>query len=102
LDTGIVVFRAIGFGPLWQLCRELGLSVVADVHTHPGVARQSDADRRHPMIATAGHIAVIVPNYAKSAAGPPALGLYEYEGEHEWRDYSGHQERNYFYIGSWG
>ena len=39
------------------MCRETGLSVVADVHTHGGIPRQSDADRRHPMIAVTGHIA---------------------------------------------
>lgn len=48
LDSGIVVFDGAGYGPLWQLCRETGLEVVADVHTHGGVARQSGADRDHP------------------------------------------------------
>src|SRR5439155_25402816 len=48
LDTGIVVFDGSGFGPLWQLCREARLEVVADVHTHPGVAGRSHADRRNP------------------------------------------------------
>jgi len=102
LDTGIVVFHAVGFGPLWKLCRETGLSVVADVHTHPSVARQSDADRRHPMIATAGHIAVIVPDYAQREVALPELGLYEYEGSHQWRDFSGFGGKEFFYVGSWG
>src|SRR5579871_2672857 len=50
LDTGIVVFDGAGFGPLWALCRETGLRVVADVHTHGGGrARQSPLDRDNPM-----------------------------------------------------
>src|SRR2546430_11791246 len=34
LDTGIVVFDGAFYGLLWQRCREEGLEVVADVHTH--------------------------------------------------------------------
>ncbi len=37
LDTGIVVFDGGSFGPLWALCRETGLSVVADLHTAQAV-----------------------------------------------------------------
>jgi len=102
LDTGVVVFQALGFGPLWQLCRETGLTVVADVHTHPGVARQSDADRRHPMIATSGHIALIVPDFAQKVVNPNELGLYEYAGAHQWRDHSGDRAHRFFYTGMWG
>ena len=33
LDSGIVIFDGAGFGPLWQLCRQTGLNVLADLHT---------------------------------------------------------------------
>lgn len=101
LDSGIVVFDGAGFGPLWRLCRETGYEVVADVHTHPGVARQSDADRRHPMIAMAGHFALIVPDFALRVPTSAELGLYEYAGAHQWRDHSGHTAARIFYTGSW-
>jgi proteasome lid subunit RPN8/RPN11 len=101
LETGIVVFDGAGYGPLWALCRESGLTVVADVHTHPGVARQSDADRRHPMIAKAGHVAVIVPDYAQRETRGPQIGVYEYEGAHRWLDYSGPAAERFLYIGAW-
>lgn len=32
------------------------MMVVADVHTHPGRAFQSESDRTNPMVARAGHI----------------------------------------------
>jgi len=99
LDTGIIVFDGTGYGPLWKACRETGLTVIADVHTHPGIARQSDADRRHPMIATPGHIAIIVPNYAERGARVEELGLYEYLGSHEWNDHSGEGAGRFFRIG---
>jgi proteasome lid subunit RPN8/RPN11 len=102
LDTGIVDFDGAGFPPLWRLCTESGLVVVADVHTHPGHPGQSTADRDHPMIATRGHIALIVPSFARRAVGPRELGIYEYEGGHRWRDRSGVNAGRYFYIGFWG
>ena len=101
LDSGIVDFSGEGYTPLWILCRERNLKVVADVHTHPGRARQSETDKRNPMIATAGHVAFIVPNYAMSKHGVADLGIYEYLGAHEWRDLSGERARSHFYTGPW-
>lgn len=102
LDSGIVVFDGSGYGPLWQLCRETGMTVVADVHVHPGVARQSESDRTNPMIATKGHIAVIVPSFAETVFKPPKLGVYQYKGSHNWNDWSGNPSEDFFYIGFWG
>ena len=102
LDTGIVVFDGAGYGPLWQLCRETGLTVVADVHTHPGNEGQSCSDRDNPMIAKPGHIAIIVPRFAERVFMPNRLGIYEYEGEHRWHDHSGPAAGEFFYIGYWG
>lgn len=101
LDTGIVVFDGSGYGPLWQLCRDTGLSVVADVHVHGGVARQSNSDRDNPMIALPGHIALILPRFAERVFWSRELGIYEYEGEHRWRDWSGTKANQFFYIGFW-
>ena len=102
LLTGIVVFEGRGYGPLWALCRETDRIVVADVHTHGGVARQSSLDRDNPMIATAGHLAIIVPGFADGRIQLSDLGIYEYEGAHRWRDLSGPGARRYFYVGLWG
>jgi proteasome lid subunit RPN8/RPN11 len=102
LDTGCVVLTGTGYGPLWKICRESGLSVVADIHTHPGIAHQSDTDRKNPMVALAGHIALIVPNYAKRIVGPSNLGIYEYQGDHRWSSHGGKDAKSFFYIGLWG
>src|SRR5436305_2065042 len=59
--SGVCVLDGGAFPPLWEVCRGEGLTVVADIHTHGGVAFQSEADRENPMIARPGHIAVIVP-----------------------------------------
>lgn len=99
LDTGIVVFRRAGYEPLYTLCHELGLTVVADVHTHGGCPRQSETDRVHPMIPTSGHIGLIVPDFARRLVTPEDLGLYEYQGQHRWHDRGGQAARRFFYIG---
>ncbi|MCL4239725.1 MAG: hypothetical protein KJ048_00080 [Dehalococcoidia bacterium] len=104
LDTGIIVFDGAGFGPLWALCREAELRVVADVHTHGGrgPARQSHLDRENPMVAQAGHVALIVPDLAQRAITPAGLGVYQYLGQHQWRDHSGPRAGRFFYVGLWG
>ena len=102
LDTGIVVFDGRGYGPLWAICRESGLTVVADVHTHGGVACQSASDRCNPMIATPGHVAIIVPSFARGNIEFSDLGIYEYKGAHRWQDCSGRKASSYFYVGFWG
>ena len=67
LDTGIIEFDHIGFSKLWPYCVKNQIRVYADVHTHPGsVTRQSGLDIDNPMIIEKGHIAFIVPNYARS------------------------------------
>lgn len=87
--TGIVILQGTSFGPLWELCRSTGLTVVADIHVHAKRALQSKADRDNPMIARAGHLALIVPWFARPPVLPEMLGLYEYLGSHRWRDFSG-------------
>jgi proteasome lid subunit RPN8/RPN11 len=67
------------------------MEVLGDVHTHPGPdSSQSETDRMHPMISEAGHVAVILPNYAKGWAFHFVTAtVYEYEGNYRWRDWSG-------------
>jgi hypothetical protein len=54
------------------------------------------------MVATPGHIALIVPTFARQVVSPSSLGIYEYLGEHRWRDRSGPEARRFFYIGRLG
>ncbi|HRH03416.1 MAG TPA: hypothetical protein PLN13_09275 [Bacteroidia bacterium] len=86
-DSGIIVFSGDGYIPLWKYCRENNLRVWADVHTHPGTwTGQSKADKEHPMISQKGHIAFIVPNFAKNKKQKfTGVGIYEYLGDHKWK-----------------
>ena len=97
-SSGVVILHADSFGPLWDLCRARNLAVVADIHVHPRRAWQSDADRQNPMIARAGHLALIVPWFARPPVSLPSLGLFEYRGDHQWRDLSGREISRYLII----
>jgi proteasome lid subunit RPN8/RPN11 len=102
LGGGFIQFSSSGYGVLWRLCRETGQKVVGDIHTHPHVPRQSQLDRDHPMIGLSGHIAIIVPDFALRQPAAEELGVYEYLGDHRWRDFSGGAAGRFLYIGFWG
>jgi proteasome lid subunit RPN8/RPN11 len=97
-ESGVCVLHGGAFSKLWEICRGDGLAVVADIHTHGREAFQSTADRRNPMIARSGHIAVIVPNFARAPVWRHNLGLYRYEGDHRWDDLSGWRARAFIKV----
>jgi len=86
LDSGIIVFRGSGYVPLWELCLKTHHKVVADVHTHPGRwTEQSGSDQTHPMVGVAGHLALIVPHFARENVGSlRGVGVHRYLGNHQW------------------
>jgi proteasome lid subunit RPN8/RPN11 len=99
LDTGIVRFDGRHFGKLWDICKSTGLVVVADVHTHPGNSQQSDSDRAHPMITSAGHIALIVPRYAADPVTRKEVGMYRYQGGGKWDAVAVGLRRRFLHLG---
>lgn len=100
-DSGVCVLRAPSFASLWGICRARGLTVVGDIHTHPGGAFQSEADRTNPMVARAGHIAIIVPNFATGSPDASELGIFEYRGDHSWTDHTGPAARRFLHNDFW-
>ncbi len=99
--SGVCVLHGDAFAKLWAVCREEGLTVVADVHTHLGAGFQSNADRTNPMVARAGHIALILPNLARWPVDQNLFGIYEYRGQHQWGDHSVGRPPHFFYTGFW-
>ena len=100
-STGVCILHGDAFAKLWSICREKKLTVAADIHTHPGTAQQSPSDKKNPMVARSGHIAIIVPNFATWPIVPDSLGIYEYRGQHQWTDRSGPRENACLYTGFW-
>jgi hypothetical protein len=88
LDSGIVHFHGNKLPKLWELCRSRGYGVIADVHVHPGGYGQSESDQADPVIPQAGHLAFIIPHFARRKTQPGGIGMYEYLGNGEWRDHT--------------
>lgn len=99
--TGVCVLHAAAFSKLWAACREKSLTVVADVHTHPGRAFQSISDQTNPMVAREGHVAIIIPNFAAPSVRDDQIGIFEYRGSHRWHDRSPVRFRSFLYTGLW-
>ena len=100
-DSGGIYLDFRAFGTAWDRCRETGLQVIADVHTHPGLAFQSGIDARNPAVSIPGHVALIVPDFARDGERLETLGVYEYLGEHRWRHISGAAVAAYLEVGWW-
>ncbi|HMJ01171.1 MAG TPA: hypothetical protein VK488_15170 [Gaiellaceae bacterium] len=100
--NGAISFRGAAYGKLWALCRRERLTVVADVHTHPGRwVDQSPTDSANPMIAEAGHVALIVPDFTQGAVDSDEVGVHLYHGEHRWTSLLGGEAKTFLYIGRW-
>lgn len=83
--NGAVHLTHIAYSRLWELCREIGLEVLGDVHTHPGlIVSQSHIDEDNPLVAQVGHVAMIVPHYAQGSIVAADVGVYEYQGDEGW------------------
>ena len=99
--TGNIHFRGAGYPKLWDICDAEGLRVIADVHTHPGAGvAQSAIDRANPMIALAGHVALILPAYATRPVAAREVGVHEYLGERGWESWFGAGAERALRIGS--
>ena len=98
--AGVVVIHAASFSRLWDLCRSSGLTVVADIHVHPRKAFQSLSDRKNPMIGVPGHLALIVPFFARPPIALESLGFFEYRGSHRWRNLGGSKINQHLHITS--
>lgn len=87
---GNILIDGRAFSRLWDICERDNLIVAGDVHTHPGASvQQSTIDRDHPMIARAGHVALIIPHLAVGGVHPRRIGVHEYQGDDGWVSWFG-------------
>ena len=100
--TGNIHFDGPAFSKLWDICEQQGLVVTADIHTHPGRSvRQSTIDVENPMVARAGHIALIVPHLAARAVRPGQVGMHRYEGNDGWTSWFGKEATARLSVRGW-
>lgn len=79
--TGGIEFHGLAYSKLWDICDAEHRRVIGDVHTHPGPGVcQSRIDAANPMIAQAGHVALIVPGFAGYPIDAREVGVHRYDG----------------------
>ena len=88
LATGVVTIRQTALPRLWEICRARGFGVIADIHVHPFGYGQSDSDQENPVMPRAGHIALILPDFARNHPQPGSIGMYEFLGNGGWAVHS--------------
>jgi hypothetical protein len=93
---GIVEFNGRLLGKVWSYCRNNSLAIVADVHVHPYGYGQSPSDMQNPIVASAGHIALILPNFARGPCIPGGIGIYEYLGNRNWKTHT--RDTSFFQV----
>lgn len=82
---GSIALGGEAFSRLAGHCHRSGRRVIGDVHTHPfSSVAQSETDRAYPMVATAGHVALIVPFLAQRPIRRTQLGFHRYDGDAGW------------------
>lgn len=87
--TGGIELDGLAYSKLWDICDAERRRVIGDVHTHPGPGvRQSSIDASNPMIAQAGHVALIIPHFAVHIVGASDVGVHCYDGN-SWRTWTG-------------
>ena len=100
--TGAITIRSSAFDALWTICATEKMRVVADVHTHPSTwVQQSETDKTNPMIATTGHVAIIIPDFATRRVPASECGVHTYRGAHVWDTAIGVAASRALYIGRW-
>lgn len=89
LDVDYVLLKGPHMANVWEQCEQRRLFVVADVHTHPGAPVQSRSDREYPIICIPGHVALIVPRFARGHVTIDSLGLHHFLGAGRWESWFG-------------
>lgn len=100
LHEQAVRVRTAAFSRLYDICGQRGQRVIADIHAHPRSAWPSGIDKANPMMAVAGHMALIVPNYASLPVRLELMTVNIYLGPGQWFTASGRDVNKHLEISS--
>lgn len=53
-----------------------GLSLIAQLHSHPTHAYHSDTDDAYPIVTALGSLSIVVPNFARGPLSPDRWAVY--------------------------
>lgn len=87
--TGGISFAGLAYSKLWDICDAEKRLVIGDIHTHPGSGVcQSCIDAENPMLARAGHVALILPDFATRPVEAYEVGVHRYDSS-GWTTWTG-------------
>ncbi len=97
--TGGIEFDGLAYSKLWDICETERKVVIGDIHTHPGPSvQQSGIDAGNPMLAKAGHVALIVPHFATRPIEVHEVGVHRYDGGDGWQTWTGRDAARRLFI----
>jgi proteasome lid subunit RPN8/RPN11 len=74
-----------------ELARTKRMSIVGDLHTHPGEwVDLSEVDREHPIEYRVGLLALVIPSFGRGGADLTRTGVHEYAGAGRWNTFESH------------
>lgn len=60
------------------------MSLIAQIHSHPGRAYHSGTDDAYPIVATVGGLSIVVPDFASGAIDINMCAVYRLQHEKGW------------------
>ena len=74
------------------------LDLIAQIHSHPGVAYHSDTDDRYPIVDTVGGISIVAPNFASNVTALTQCAIYRLSTYASWISLDKNGIKNLFVI----
>ena len=63
---------------------ERGMTLIAQLHSHPGLAYHSDVDNAYPIITAVGGLSLVVPDFARDPFSLSRCAVYRLKPPCEW------------------
>lgn len=83
---------------LGELLHASGLSLIAQIHSHPGEAYHSETDDAYPIVTKAGAISIVVPDFASAPFTIENWAVYMLSKSGEWKKLPKEKIRNLINI----
>lgn len=75
-----------------------GLQLIAQIHSHPGVAYHSETDDAYPIVTVVGGISIVVPNFARGGINLKEWAVYQLSINNQWIGLSNEQKKVLIHI----
>lgn len=97
-DGVCVVIDADELHRLNVLLYKEGLTLLGQIHSHPGCAYHSDTDDRYAIATTVGCLSLVVPDFARAPFRIPSCATYRLDGRGRWMAVSSRDAAQLIFI----